>query len=105
MTNAVDESSIGLPRGIVRLHPPDPAWPNAFRVEATRLERQITAAGLPPLSFEHIGSTAVPDLDAKPIIDLMAGHELSAEPVRYFAPLIAAGYEHRGPQGIPNREL
>jgi GrpB-like predicted nucleotidyltransferase (UPF0157 family) len=105
MMEAVDEPSIGLSRGIVRLHAPDSAWPNAFRAEATRLERQIAAVGLPPLPFEHIGSTAVPDLDSKPIIDMMAGYEQNADPSAYFEVLIAAGYEHRGPQGIPNREL
>ena len=100
-----DESSIGLPRGIVRLLQSDPAWPRAFRAESARLESAIAAAGLPPLAFEHIGSTAVPELDAKPIIDLLAGHARDADPRSWFAILIAIGYEHRGPQGVPEREL
>ena len=100
-----DESAIGLQRGTVRLLASDPAWPRAFRVEAARLEHAIDAAGLPPLAFEHIGSTAVPGLVAKPIIDMLAGHERGLDPRRWFATLLAAGYEHRGPQGVPDREL
>jgi GrpB-like predicted nucleotidyltransferase (UPF0157 family) len=100
-----DEPSIGLPRGTVRLLASDPTWPRAFRAEAARLESAITAAGLSPLAFEHVGSTAVPELEAKPIIDLLAGYARDADPRSWFAILIAAGYEHRGPQGVPDREL
>jgi GrpB-like predicted nucleotidyltransferase (UPF0157 family) len=60
---------------------------------------------LSPLVFEHIGSTSVPGLPAKPIIDLMAGHDAGTDPSQFFDVLIGAGYEHRGPQGVPNREL
>lgn len=45
----------------------DPIWPERFRAEADRL-----AALLPDLAPHHIGSTAVPGLAAKPIIDIMA---------------------------------
>ena len=103
MTN--EPSSIGLRRGVVELHPPNPAWPDAFRAEAERLARHVADAELPPLSFEHIGSTAVPGLDAKPIIDLIVGHQPGIDPRVYFLTLQAAGYEHRGPQGVPEREF
>jgi GrpB-like predicted nucleotidyltransferase (UPF0157 family) len=100
-----DERSIGLRRGTVRLLASDPAWPRAFRDETGRLARDIDAAGLPPLTFEHIGSTAVPGLDAKPIIDFLAGYVGDVGARGYQAILIAAGYAHRGPQGVPDREL
>jgi GrpB-like predicted nucleotidyltransferase (UPF0157 family) len=45
----------------------DSAWPARFNAEATRLARI-----LPSLRWHHIGSTAVPGLPAKPIIDMMA---------------------------------
>ena len=35
----------------------------------------------------------------------MAGHQPGIEPSTYFLPLQAAGYEPRGPQGVPNREF
>ncbi|MDA3935525.1 MAG: GrpB family protein [Actinomycetota bacterium] len=49
----------------------DPAWPALFEAEAARL-----AAFFPPgslQSVEHVGSTAVPGLAAKPIIDILVG--------------------------------
>jgi GrpB-like predicted nucleotidyltransferase (UPF0157 family) len=56
------------------------------------------------LSIEHVGSTAVPDLDAKPIIDIdviFEGDVFSEIKER----LIAIGYYHNGDQGIPDREV
>jgi len=52
--------SIGLQRGVVRVVPADPTWPDLFRAEVDRLAARIAAAGLPALTFEQIGSTAVP---------------------------------------------
>jgi GrpB-like predicted nucleotidyltransferase (UPF0157 family) len=50
-----------------------PAWPGAFRVEAAALERIIGAwvTG----GIHHVGSTAVPGLSAKPVIDILVGVE------------------------------
>lgn len=103
MTN--ESSSIGLRRGIVRLKAYDPAWAQAFGTEAAWLAQHVADDDLPPLLFEHIGSTAVPGLEAKPIIDLLAGHQPGIEPRVYFPALQAAGYEYRGPQGVPQREF
>ena len=47
----------------------DPAWPALFAAERTRL---LAALSPPLLELEHVGSTAVPGLDAKPVIDMMA---------------------------------
>ena len=44
----------------------DPAWPAAFDAEASRLRSVLT-----PLAIEHFGSTAVPGLASKPVIDLL----------------------------------
>ncbi len=54
----------------VKIVGPDPGWPAAFAAEARAL-----AAFFPPdtVRFEHVGSTAVPGLSAKPIIDILAG--------------------------------
>jgi GrpB-like predicted nucleotidyltransferase (UPF0157 family) len=71
----------------------DPAWPAMFEAEAARLEALIGAEGIGRI--EHIGSTAVPGLAAKPIVDLMVevpDYDLVA---RRIAPrLEAAGYEY-----------
>jgi len=50
----------------VRMVPPDPAWPGKAR------QLQIELSGLGIENIEHVGSTAIPDLPAKPIIDLVA---------------------------------
>lgn len=99
-----EPSSIGLRRGIVELRAFDPAWAESFRAEADWLAQHVADAELPPLVFEHIGSTAVPGLEAKPIIDLMAGHQREIEPRAYFLAFQTAGYEYRGPQGVAERE-
>jgi GrpB-like predicted nucleotidyltransferase (UPF0157 family) len=100
-----EDVPLGLPRGVVRVVAADPRWPESFRAEADRLAAAIARAGLAPLAFEHIGSTAVPRLSAKPILDLMAGYPLSTNWPFYMDVCVAAGYEHRGPQGVAGREL
>jgi len=56
----------------VRLHPYDSLWPSAFAAERQRLTSLLPGVFL---QIEHIGSTAVPGMPAKPIIDLLAGVE------------------------------
>jgi GrpB-like predicted nucleotidyltransferase (UPF0157 family) len=53
----------------VLLSPYSPLWPAIFDVEARNLERLLDGA----VRIEHIGSTAVPGLGAKPVIDVMLG--------------------------------
>lgn len=47
----------------------DAAWPAMFQAEAARIRAAIGAWG--PFDLEHVGSTAIPGLEAKPIIDIM----------------------------------
>jgi GrpB-like predicted nucleotidyltransferase (UPF0157 family) len=96
---------LGLESRTVRLISYDGRWPALFLAEACRLVDAISAAGLPTIRFEHVGSTAVPGLAAKPILDLAAGRrsEISAE--IYIPVLEAAGYIYRGNSGLPGREF
>jgi GrpB-like predicted nucleotidyltransferase (UPF0157 family) len=55
----------------IQLVPYDPAWPKLFEVERDELSGVLTPWLAGPI--EHIGSTAVPGLIAKPVIDIMAG--------------------------------
>jgi GrpB-like predicted nucleotidyltransferase (UPF0157 family) len=55
----------------LELVPYDPSWPLAFQKEADTL-RRVFATWLAG-SIEHIGSTAIAGLSAKPVIDIMAG--------------------------------
>jgi GrpB-like predicted nucleotidyltransferase (UPF0157 family) len=52
----------------IELHEPDADWPAAFARERALL---VPAFAVPPLAIEHMGSTSVPDLPAKPIIDII----------------------------------
>jgi GrpB-like predicted nucleotidyltransferase (UPF0157 family) len=78
----------------------DPAWPDAFDRERTAI---VAALGDLAPAIEHMGSTAVPGLGAKPIIDIMVGLRELADHARCVAPLQSLGYEHKGEYGIPNR--
>jgi GrpB-like predicted nucleotidyltransferase (UPF0157 family) len=55
----------------IRIVPYDPSWPDRFDEERDILEREIGVYLTGPV--EHVGSTAVPGLAAKPVIDVMAG--------------------------------
>ncbi|WP_332897311.1 GrpB family protein [Haladaptatus sp. CMSO5] len=60
--------TLGLRRGTVSLHPHDPAWLEAFSITARELRSLI---GDEIERIEHVGSTAIPDLPAKPILDVV----------------------------------
>ena len=96
---------LGLESGRVRLEPYDARWPALFDEEASRLQEAVAAAGLPRLVLEHMGSTAIPGLCAKPILDLLAGVAVGHRFGPYIEALVSAGYVHRGEQGIPGREF
>ena len=70
----------------------DPHWPSLFEREAERIR---TALGDKVLRLEHTGSTSVPGLAAKPIIDITLIVRDSADEPSYVPPLEAAGYALR----------
>jgi GrpB-like predicted nucleotidyltransferase (UPF0157 family) len=73
----------------VQIVPYDSGWPQQFENEKTRLVTFFPAAFL---SIEHVGSTAVPGLSAKPIIDIVAA-VCSMEMADAILPLLCeAGY-------------
>lgn len=73
----------------IRLCPYDVQWPVAFTDERRRLARLLPDTFI---AIEHIGSTAVPGLPAKPIIDILAGVVSMAAAGAVAGPLLAAGY-------------
>ena len=86
---------------MVRLVPYDAVWPAMFEAEAARLE--AACAGL-PIRLEHIGSTAIPGLSAKPVIDILAGRPPQSTPREYVGAIRQLGYEHKGAHGVPGRD-
>ena len=81
------ESSADEP---IRLVAYDPDWPQRFE-----LERAALAGAISPWvdgGIHHVGSTAVPGLEAKPIIDILVGVRDLGESRGCFDPLAALGY-------------
>ena len=67
----------------------DAAWPATYEREAARIR---AALGDQVLRLEHVGSTSVPGLAAKPIVDILLIVPSSANEAAYIPPLEAAGY-------------
>lgn len=84
---------MGLARGTVVVRAYDPAWVEEFAAEARRLRAAL--GGLAE-HIEHVGSTAVPGLPAKPVIDLALGFANEAALAELQAKLPALGYTARG---------
>jgi GrpB-like predicted nucleotidyltransferase (UPF0157 family) len=70
----------------------DPAWPDLFRREAARV---CGVLGRRALQIEHTGSTSVPGLAAKPIIDMLLVVKDSADENAYVSDLEGSGYTLR----------
>ena len=73
--------------------PYDPEWPRRFEAERIALERALR----PWLEggIHHVGSTAVPGLVSKPVIDMLAGVRDLEEARAAFRPLAELGYRYR----------
>lgn len=79
----------------------DPTWPATFEALATPV---AAALGSLALRIEHVGSTAVPGLCAKPIIDMSVVVARAAHVADAIARLASLGYVHRGDLGVEGRE-
>jgi NAD-dependent deacetylase len=78
----------------------DPRWPRAFDEERAHVAE---ALGELAVAIEHVGSTAVPGLAAKPVIDLLVGLATLELPPERITAMEALGYEYRGEYGISGR--
>lgn len=79
----------GLEHRVIEIAEYDPAWPRRFETER-RVIRD--ALGEAALRIEHIGSTAVPGLDAKAVIDIDVSVRDVEQESDYLAALVDAGY-------------
>ncbi|MFC6825006.1 GrpB family protein [Halopelagius fulvigenes] len=90
---------VGLERGTVELEPYDEGWARLYEEERERLKH---VAGDRFLDFEHIGSTAIKGMPAKPIIDILAVVE-DLDESRYLTPVLEeCGFEYR-PEEVEGR--
>jgi GrpB-like predicted nucleotidyltransferase (UPF0157 family) len=78
-----------LEGGRVRLVDYDPAWPRLFECEAARAR---AALGNRAMQVEHVGSTSVPGLTAKPRIDMLLVVADSSDEAAYVPDLTSVGY-------------
>ena len=99
--------TVGEPRplaGLLVLDEYDPNWARVFEREATKIRRALGDAAL---AVEHVGSTSVPDLAAKPVIDIVLIVADSADEPAYVAALEAVEYalRIREPESFEHRML
>lgn len=80
----------------LHLHDYDPEWPARFDAEAARIRGVLGARAM---SVEHIGSTAVPGLAGKPILDIGIAVSSETDADACIPLLESLGYEYRGPHG------
>jgi putative glutamine amidotransferase len=73
-----------------RVADPDPAWEGTFEVEAARIRAALPSDLL--VQIDHVGSTAVPGLAAKPIIDISVALASMIPRTTYVEPLRKLGY-------------
>jgi GrpB-like predicted nucleotidyltransferase (UPF0157 family) len=77
----------------ITVGPYDPSWPALFAAEAPRV---ADALGDVVTRIEHFGSTAVPGMDGKPVVDLLVGVRDLQAAAAGVSPLEALGYENFG---------
>ncbi len=80
----------------------DPAWPARFGKLRAEYEAALKAGAVPFVSIEHVGSTSVPGLAAKPVIDIDIVVD-RADVDAAASVLVGLGFEPRGELGIPQR--
>lgn len=93
---------IGLKRGVVKLSKYNPKWKTLFEEESALI---FSAVEDFIVDIQHIGSTAIPNIVAKPIIDILAAINSLSNIAIIIEPLKTIGYIYRGEQGIPDRHL
>ncbi len=93
---------LGLAPNAVWLAEPNPLWANLYAEEAICLN---AALGTSLLGLEHYGSTSVPGLKAKPILDILAGIGTLSDGPLLAAPLAALGYDYAGADIVPGHHI
>src|SRR5437762_1148399 len=78
----------------------NPHWPDKYEQERSAI---VQAIGLYIANIEHVGSTSIPGLAAKPIIDIGIDLNIYPLPAEAIAAMEALGYEHMGELGIHER--
>ncbi len=86
---------------MIEVLPHNPEWLKQFQQIKDRVWPQVQGHAL---AIEHVGSTSVPDLAAKPVIDIAIIVKSKQDSLKAIDQLKTVGYEHRGDLGIRDRE-
>jgi len=81
----------------------DAAWPARFEEEREAIVAALGEAMAGVVAIEHVGSTSVPGLAAKPVIDIAIGIRALVDGVPCITPIVQLGYECMGESGIAGR--
>ena len=91
---------LGLKRGELRVSPYREKWKNLFKTEKKDIEKAI---GDYIEDIQHVGSTSIPGMSAKPILDIAIAVKDFEEARICIEPLSKMGYAFKGENGIPRR--
>jgi GrpB-like predicted nucleotidyltransferase (UPF0157 family) len=91
---------LGLQRGVVQLTSYRAEWVALFAQEKQRV---LAAIGAHILDIQHVGSTSIPGMPAKPVLDIAVAVRSFEEAIVCIAPMEELAYRYRGQLGIPNR--
>lgn len=93
---------LGLEKGSVRLSPSNPRWAPLFEAEKQRL---MPVIGPFVVAAEHFGSTSIPGIRAKPILDILVGLPDFASGMAIIEPLQGLDYDYLGTEMVPDDHL
>ncbi|MGB2762332.1 MAG: GrpB family protein [Minisyncoccales bacterium] len=93
---------IGLQRGKVKLSPYVPEWKRLYKKEEKLL---CSSIGKYIEDIQHVGSTSIPGVKSKPIIDIAIGVKSLRIGRKCIKPLEKLGYEYKGDAGIAGRHF
>lgn len=82
---------IGLKRGVVKIAPYCKEWAKLFEKEKKRLEK---ALGNKVVDIQHVGSTSIPDMSAKPVIDINVGIKMMKNSGKFIKLFKSLGYKY-----------
>lgn len=94
--------TLGLKHGENRLCQYSTDWSNRFQTESKLIRN---TCGDLIIAIEHVGSTSVPGLLAKPIIDMLVGVQMLRDAEKMIAGMQHLGYDYPGDIGIPDDRI
>lgn len=95
-----EHGHIGLSNRVVKLVDHDPAWAECFKQEK-KLLLAVCAGRV--LDIRHVGSTSIPGIPAKPVIDMIAAVRTLSDVETLARELNEIGYTHKGNGDVPGR--